>query len=1504
LANEITFTVKLDDKGSLALVTKEAKKTAAGIKNVDNTTKKANKTQDHFARGAKGVGQAGLSASKGFSKMRDSMGGSNGLVSAYAILAANIFAATAAFNALRRAAQIEQLAEGLKQVGAVAGQNLPDIANQLKTITGNAVSAEIAMRSTALAVSAGFRSDQLISLTKVAKGASIALGRDMGDALDRLVRGTAKLEPEILDELGIMVRLDDAVRVYADRLGIAESSLTQFDRRQAFLNATIEQGLKKFEDLSNSIDANPYDKLAASLADLQKNFIKTFSSFTGLNKMVSFASRNLSALTAVATTLALGITRGVAPGLFRMADSAAASANGLLESRLALADVTTAGDKLPPKFKKLVGSLKEGTATSTEFAAANRSLTGQLGALTKGLNRTKEGTAEYAVMQDRISGVRTQITDLSDLEQLQGKARIEGARASAIGNAANFNLSQSFKDLKTVFAEDTETTKINTEGKKGLKNSMKKLGPAFRIAGTGAKAFGGALFTALPYIGLIISGVSILFNFIKERFFPEDLVKKRIDEAKKSFEQFSEIQARFMTSTAKGNERTVESFIALAGILDQISGKIRSTADENMKGLVEEITEQNNALLEQKQILDQRKEALEIEKTYGNIKTKHDNIASIMLEILGIEQEMDRITEVKNTKMKEGETIQRTTAKEVLNGALAQLKIQQDIAKHQKKNSFNSALMATSIEKLTKLAKELEKGEMGFPEFLARLDRIQRYPNEVRAAFSEIGSIVQTFNATMSKRTQSVKKLYQEEEEGAQAVVDKFIALEKASKERVTTDFAIGPLTDSAVEAGDALEELNKKIEGLNIKDNFGKGVEGVRTFITFIQTSRQELARLQKTLAHNKSQFIEVSKAAKGIVGGQALVDELSNSLLQEEIDLLDKQLIRERRISLLKGEEYDTTKEGQKVILKIAELEGKIVDKTVLKKKANLENNVLMKQALELSKKQMTNDKRLFEITAKARSAGGKLTPKEEFELEVRSAKLAVETAKVDLQIVIIKAKLQREMLNATMIANNVEEEHRKAILALLDKQHALTEKISRESIRSAQIGVTETIQGGMGATDTGMSRIATGGSLSSMTSQISSMENYSKAVVGRIKVEEQLKALQKESGSLQDRITEESNKEVKDQGLITYLTEQKAAVEEQISSVNNVLTQAQQNVKNSAIDMVNSTIVGMSQALAELGPEGALAASFASLSSIMLTSVVGALEVIKANADDTAMQLAAGFAAAASIIGGIASILQAQSNVAVEAIDKQIDAEKKLDGQSAKSVEKIKAMEAKKEAIKKKTFETDKKLKIAQAIMATAAGIAQALTLGPILGPIMAGIIGAMGMAQIAVISGMSYQGGGSASAPATPSRISIGERGKGVDLATSRSARGELAYMRGEDGTGGSGNFRPAFTGAKYRASGGETAGFMVGEQGPEMFIPDRSGRIAPADDVQTAGAPAQVTFNINTIDASGVEDMLTVQRGNIIGMIRSAANSYGETFVEEVDTTMLQNTASAMGVGRY
>lgn len=135
--------------------------------------------------------------------------------------------------------------------------------------------------------------------------------------------------------------------------------------------------------------------------------------------------------------------------------------------------------------------------------------------------------------------------------------------------------------------------------------------------------------------------------------------------------------------------------------------------------------------------------------------------------------------------------------------------------------------------------------------------------------------------------------------------------------------------------------------------------------------------------------------------------------------------------------------------------------------------------------------------------------------------------------------------------------------------------------------------------------------------------------------------------------------------------------------------------------------------------------------------------------------------------------------------------------------------------------------------------------------------------------------------------TPSSISAGSRTTQTDLTRSKSARGELAYFRGEQGIGGPEEFRPAFYGKKNRAMGGAT-GYVVGEQGPELFIPERPGTIVPADDAAAVGGTTNVTFSINAIDASGIEEVLAQQQGNIIGMIRNAANSYGEDFLEDLD----------------
>jgi hypothetical protein len=256
-------------------------------------------------------------------------------------------------------------------------------------------------------------------------------------------------------------------------------------------------------------------------------------------------------------------------------------------------------------------------------------------------------------------------------------------------------------------------------------------------------------------------------------------------------------------------------------------------------------------------------------------------------------------------------------------------------------------------------------------------------------------------------------------------------------------------------------------------------------------------------------------------------------------------------------------------------------------------------------------------------------------------------------------------------------------------------------------------------------------------------------------------------------------------------------------------------------------------------------------------------------------------------------------------VAEIDKQIAAEKKRDGKSSQSVSKIASMEKKKEAQKKKAFEINKKMMMAQVIMSTAAALASniaaasaaAIAAGPAAVPAFAanlallnGITIAMGAAQLALIAGTSYSGGGSIGGAGGASSVSVGERKSSVDMAKSQGAGGELAYMRGAQGQGGPEDFKPAFAGYRNRAEGGNTA-FMVGEQGPELFVPERPGRVVANDDIQT-GTPINANINISAVDAAGVEDVLMNQRGNIISMIREAANAQGDGFLENINVAEL------------
>lgn len=268
-----------------------------------------------IARAAVGTGAAG----RDFAKQAQGLGG---LVHVYATFAANLFAVGAAFTALKNAADTTSMIKGLDQLGAASGRGLGTLAKDIVALTDGAVTLREAMEATAKATAAGMSSEDLKRLAVGAKNASQALGVDMSDALSRLSRGITKLEPELLDELGIFVRVDKAASEYARTLGKPASALTDFEKRAGFAAATLEQVEKKFGAIK--LDSNPYNQLLASLKQVVQTGLEVVNSV--LEPILRMLSSSPTALAAAMGLVGTALLRQAIPALGSMRESMRASA--------------------------------------------------------------------------------------------------------------------------------------------------------------------------------------------------------------------------------------------------------------------------------------------------------------------------------------------------------------------------------------------------------------------------------------------------------------------------------------------------------------------------------------------------------------------------------------------------------------------------------------------------------------------------------------------------------------------------------------------------------------------------------------------------------------------------------------------------------------------------------------------------------------------------------------------------------------------------------------------------------------------------------------------------------------------------------------------------------------------------------------------------------------------------------------------------------------------------
>jgi DNA-binding ferritin-like protein (Dps family) len=301
--------IKVTDKGSLKVTTREVDKLNKAVDRSSKANKTHAKSSQTLNRNIKGSSKQSSNASKNFSKQAQGMQGV--LVPAYAEVAARVFALTAAFTALSNAANYAILLKGQDAYAKMTGKHMGSIAKAVQVASRHMLDFKEASTSVALASTSGISSKQIIKMTEAAVNSSTALGRSVSDTMDRLTRGIVKAEPEILDEIGVIIRLDKVYKDYAESVSKSTTELTEGEKASARYTAIMGQLESKFGGIADKIDPNHFQALASTVLDL----INTISSklVTGLNPMLKFLADSKGLLMVLMALIAKSLVGKIFP---------------------------------------------------------------------------------------------------------------------------------------------------------------------------------------------------------------------------------------------------------------------------------------------------------------------------------------------------------------------------------------------------------------------------------------------------------------------------------------------------------------------------------------------------------------------------------------------------------------------------------------------------------------------------------------------------------------------------------------------------------------------------------------------------------------------------------------------------------------------------------------------------------------------------------------------------------------------------------------------------------------------------------------------------------------------------------------------------------------------------------------------------------------------------------------------------------------------------------------
>src|SRR3972149_119849 len=165
-----------------------------------------------------------------------------------------------------------QVGEAFERTSKQMGASSKEILNALRESSGGTISEldMAAAASRAMILGVADTTTEFTQLMEIARDRARVFGVSTTSAFNDLTLGIGRQSRLILDNLGIIVRVEDATKAYAESLGKTVDELSLDEKRQGFLNAVLEQTEKTIDRnaLATKNASENYMAARASIDDL------------------------------------------------------------------------------------------------------------------------------------------------------------------------------------------------------------------------------------------------------------------------------------------------------------------------------------------------------------------------------------------------------------------------------------------------------------------------------------------------------------------------------------------------------------------------------------------------------------------------------------------------------------------------------------------------------------------------------------------------------------------------------------------------------------------------------------------------------------------------------------------------------------------------------------------------------------------------------------------------------------------------------------------------------------------------------------------------------------------------------------------------------------------------------------------------------------------------------------------------------------------------------------